>query len=506
MAALPEILARHARSQPDALALITPEEVITYRQLWERVSGLADRLRHSGLSRFGLCGDNGLAWVLADLACGMANVVCVPIPGFFSPRQTEHLIDHAGLDALLRPRSDLPEARYQLESAVALQRLPTTPGAVAVPPGTGKVTFTSGSTGKPKGVCLAHDQLDATVSALAERLQGVPIRRHLCLLPLATLLENVAGIYLPLTLGASILLWPQAELGMTGSSGLDASRLITVLNHTRPDSLILVPELAAALVQAAEEGWLKTGHFRFLAVGGARVSPALLSRAQALGLPLYEGYGLSECGSVVALNRPGAGRAGTVGRPLSHVTVTVDDQGEISVSGNTFLGYLGDPTQPAARLATGDLGSLDDDGYLRVSGRRKNLLITSFGRNISPEWLESELMQRVGARQAMAFGDGEAQPSALLVLTDSRPLEQVQAALRQVNTSLPDYARLRRVYLRREPLTRADGHVTANGRPVRHRILENLPALQAASQPLTLSTTAPESCTPAPVKEQTLSE
>ncbi|MDX1456948.1 MAG: AMP-binding protein [Marinobacter sp.] len=492
MTALPEMLAHHAQARPDALALVTPEEVVTYRQLWERVTDLAERLHLSGFSRFGLCGDNGLAWVLADLACRMANVVCVPIPQFFSTLQTEHLIARAGLEALLFPRSELPEVRYQLAEPVAMQLLPATPGAVVMPSGTGKVTFTSGSTGTPKGVCLSHEQLDATVTALAERLQGVDIRRHLCLLPLATLLENVAGVYLPLTLGASIMLWPQSELGFTGSSGLDASRLISVLNHTRPDSLILVPELAMALVRAAEKGWLRTDHFRFLAVGGARVSPSLLERAQRLGLPLYEGYGLSECGSVVALNQPGAARAGTVGRPLSHVTVSVDEQGGIGVVGNTFLGYLGETERPPVKVATGDLGSFDDDGFLRVSGRRKNLVITSFGRNISPEWLESELLQQIGGTQAVVFGDGEAQPSALLVITDPRPPEQVRSALLELNASLPDYARLCRVFLLREPLTRAGGQITANGRPVRHQILEDLPALQAASHLLTLPTSAPE--------------
>lgn len=127
-----------------------------------------------------------------------------------------------------------------------------------------------------------------------------------CVLPLATLLENIAGVYLPLSLGATVVLEPLASLGFTGSSQLDIPRLLAVINRVRPHSVILVPELAAVLVSAAETGALDTASFQFVAVGGGKVSPRMLERARAVGLPMYEGYGLSECGSVVALNVPGA--------------------------------------------------------------------------------------------------------------------------------------------------------------------------------------------------------
>ncbi|SDX00147.1 AMP-binding protein [Marinobacter mobilis] len=501
MATLPDILARHATTQPDAVALQTPDRSMSYSELWDAANGLAQALRDSGFTRFGLVGDNTLAWVLADLACRLAGVVCVPVPGFFSRAQVDHLVARAGLEALLLPQA-CAEARYRLDEQVALQPLPATPGALAMPAGTGKITFTSGSTGTPKGVCLSHQQLDATVAALAERLQGVNLRRHLCVLPLATLLENIAGVYLPLTLGATVMVWPLAELGFSGSSGLELARLVEALNTTRPDSLILVPELATALVSAVELGLLDAGSFRFLAVGGARVSPTLLQRARALGLPLYEGYGLSECGSVVALNVPGCERAGTVGKPLGHVGITVSEDGEILVSGNTFLGYLGDRAATSPQLATGDLGNFDADGFLQVSGRRKNLLITSYGRNISPEWLESELQQRLGIRQALVFGDGEPNPSALLVVTDARQPAQLQEAVRQLNRTLPDYARLHTIYLRRAPFTQAEGYLTANGRPVRAKLMNDLSRLLASADFAALSERprqSPAACLETPV-------
>jgi heme oxygenase len=231
-----------------------------------------------------------------------------------------------------------------------------------------------------------------------------------------------------------------------------------------------------------------------LAVGGGRVSSDLLARGRAVGLPLYEGYGLSECSSVVALNTPRTEREGTVGQPLSHVQVRVDERGHILVAGNTHLGYLGDEPAGDEWLDTGDLGARDDEGFLSVSGRAKNLLITSFGRNISPEWLESELIQAIGARQAVVFGDGDPRPSALVMVQDGRSPDALRSQLESLNDTLPDYARLSGVYIRRQPLSQADGYLTANGRPVRQQIQDDLPSLLAGAFPvfMNLSISTPD--------------
>lgn len=487
MALLPELLKKQAEEHPSDIALQAGDTVLTYAQTMAAVEALADKLRHSGLKRVGLCGDNSLPWVLADLACLMAGVVCVPVPVFFSRSQTEHLTERAGLEALLSDET-LPDSE-PLGHGVRFRHLPVSAASAWMPEQTAKITFTSGSTGTPKGVCLSTEQMTATTLALRARLDGVSMRHHLCILPLATLLENIAGVYLPLLMGATVSVAPLDSLGMTGSSGLNLERLVQGINRVAPESLILVPELAMALVGATEQGMLDPSSFRFLAVGGGRVSPDLLIRGRNAGLPLYEGYGLSECGSVVALNVPGGECSESVGRPLSHVEVTVDDEGHIRVRGNTHLGYLGDEPEPDGWLDTGDIGAIDEAGFLSVSGRAKNLLITSFGRNISPEWLESELVQSVGARQAVVFGDGEAHPRALLVVPDGRAPETIRTQVSELNAGLPDYAQLEAVYILRQPLTQARGYVTANGRPVRHQISTDLPTLMAGAFPLFLNLT-----------------
>ncbi|WP_297792085.1 AMP-binding protein [uncultured Marinobacter sp.] len=485
MANLPDLFRNVVARHPDATALVSGSLRYSFHSLFAAVAKVAERLRHQQVSRVGLCGDNSAAWVIADLACLEAGVVCVPVPPFFSPQQREHLIRQAGLQALLW--SEDSAGQQSLGYGIGITGLSDASDPVGLPESTAKITFTSGSTGTPKGVCLSQAHLAATVLSLRQRLEANGGQYHLCLLPLATLLENVAGLYLPLLMGSVVRVEPLASLGMAGSSGVDAQRLAMALNSWQPESLILVPELARLLAGLAEHGVLATGGFRFLAVGGGKVAPDLLDRARALRLPLFEGYGLSECGSVVALNTPDNDRPGTVGLPLNHVEVRVDSQRRILVRGNTHLGYLGESGPQDEWLDTGDLGSVSADGFLTVDGRSKNLLITSFGRNISPEWLESELVEALGVQRAVAVGDGDAQPSALIVASSGQSSEQIAVACRELNDRLPDYARLSSLYRLHSPLSASNGHLTTNGRLIRHHIQSDLPHLIANSDLIELT-------------------
>lgn len=355
-----------------------------------------------------------------------------------------------------------------------------------LPEGTAKITFTSGSTGAPKGVCLSLEQQIRIAGAIAESVPANAIR-HLCVLPLSTLLENVAGVYAPLLKTGEIVIPPLANLGFSGSALTQPERLLHAISQLRPHSMILLPELLLFLVGAVKQGWRPPEELEFLAVGGARVSPLLLQQAEALGLPVYEGYGLSECASVVSLNRPTAAQPGSVGKPLPHVRVSIEE-GEVVVSGNPFLGYVGEPASwyPKA-INTGDLGYIDDAGFLHLHGRKKNLLISSFGRNISPEWVESELLAGPLIAQAIVVGD--AQPYCAALIHARRPDIQdkdIQIWIDSINQRLPDYARVRYWARLEKSLAAVSGLLTENGRPRRVAIqahfADEIASLFASSQ------------------------
>jgi acyl-CoA synthetase (AMP-forming)/AMP-acid ligase II len=356
-----------------------------------------------------------------------------------------------------------------LDDGLLLQ--PLSPAAVALPAGTAVVTYTSGTTGAPRGVCLDAAALLTVADALAEAAAPLGPRRHLCLMPLSTLLENVAGLYAALRSGAEIAVPSLAAIGYSGAAGLDVPTLLDCLHRHRPESAIVLPQLLLALTMAGERGARLPDSLKFLAVGGARVGAGLIARAQAQGLPVYEGYGLSECGSVVCLNRPGAARAGSVGRPLPHARVQVRE-GELYVEGVRCLGYLGADGPPPGPIATGDLGHIDADGFIHVTGRRRNMFITSYGRNVSPEWIESELTQHPAFAQAAVFG--EARPQNIAVVWPRMPDADdaaLRVALAEVNRALPDYARVRDLVRADVPFSFAEGLLTANGRPRHDAIL-----------------------------------
>jgi long-chain acyl-CoA synthetase len=245
---------------------------------------------------------------------------------------------------------------------------------------------------------------------------------------------------------------------------------------------VLVPELLRLLVSAAERGWVVPRSLRFVAVGGAPVSVELLERAVAAGLPVFEGYGLSECASVVCLNTPEARRAGSVGRVLPHARLRVAGDGQIVVTGATMLGYLGDaPLRSGAEWPTGDLGEIDADGYVYVRGRLRNVFISSLGRNVAPEWVEREIAQQPGVGHVMVHG--EARPWAVAIVSASGPSvpdADIEHAVSAANQRLPAYAQVRRWVRAPEPFSFHNGLLTPNGRLCRREIFARHAALVAA--------------------------
>ncbi len=469
----------------DHLALVDAKESLTYAELLKSVAQQAEELTRLSAKVVAFQADNSVAWAVLDLACQAADIVALPLPEFFTAAQTQHCLRASGADLLLHAgdassvEESLDLCQFGAEPLAFAQpwhawRLATVEArSDALPPHTQKITFTSGSTGDPKGVCISTEQQWLVAESLADRI-GVKAPKHFSMLPLATLLENIAGIYTPLLSGGTVYFASSAERGLSGSSGLNLPALLQCLKVHKPDTLILIPQLLAALVAACEHGW-EPPTMRFVAVGGARVSETLLLHARNLGLPVYEGYGLSECASVVSLNTPEYDKPGSAGKPLDHCEVVID-QGEIKVLGASYLGYLGQPeTWQQGAVATGDLGYMDEDGFVQIAGRKKNVLISSFGRNVSPEWVESALCAKPLFSQCVVLGDAKPYLMALVGLPAGISPGVVNQWLEQANAALPDYAQVKAWVALSPSVWRQC--MTANGRPRRKLIAEKFSLL-----------------------------
>lgn len=430
------------KHRADKIALKDAKHSVCYGDLINEVKRKAKKLEQVSVLAIAL--DNSVDWVLWDLAALYAKIPCVPIPPFFTEEQRNHAFISAGVSHVISEDGLIQIAKHQ--SSLLHDK-------------TAKVTFTSGTTGTPKGVCLSQEGMKNVANSLVKVIGTELVGTHLCTLPLAVLLENVAGVYAALIAGCTVHIPSLREFGE------NYSNLNALMKNTQATSAILVPEILRLLLsQVHQDGVSKS--LRFVAVGGSKVDASLVTKARELGLPVYEGYGLSECGSVVSLNTPSQDKVGTVGQILLHIDIEISNN-QIKIKQPPFLGYVGEKS--GSLFDTGDIGQIDDDGYLSVSGRSKNILITSYGRNISPEWVEGIFLMQSGIAQIVVYGDAQPYLSALIVpLSSSFDVEETVQA---VNNNLPDYAQIKEFQIV-PPFTIEGGTLTGTGRPRREEILK----------------------------------
>ena len=466
---------RRGDQQPDAPAVSDGETCLSCRELARAVTQTASLLAAScpGETPVALALDNGPAWVVIDLALAHLGRPSLPLPPFFSPKQRRHALADAGAGVLIgdrAPDAGAPLAPFRVAGRLLyLRALDNAPRSL--PAETAKITYTSGTTSQPKGVCLSQAAMEQVAQSLLAVIGADYAGTHFAVLPLAVLLENVAGLYTTLLAGGHYHVRGQAAIGFAPGQPPEVARLVALLHETGATSAILVPEILRGVLAALSAGMARPAALKLVAVGGSALPPGLLDEAARWGLPVFQGYGLSEAASVVALNTPACNRPGSVGRVLPHLALFLDKDGEIVLARAPFLGYVGGPA-PERSFRTSDLGHIDEHGQLTITGRKKNMIITTQGRNIAPEWVEGALLSQPAIGQAVVFGDAEPALMALLVPAGAAVSAQDLArAVVTANADLPSYAQIRH-WRQVAPFTCHNGQLTGTGRPRRSIIQE----------------------------------
>lgn len=472
------------------------EVTYTYAELWENARRVANWLRQQGIGmgdRVLLMGPNEPAWPMIYLGILLADATAVPVDPEMPDADVQRICDKSNAKLVVlhekHPKKLTVDIAWvdDVFEAEPLEEIEQRDRSEEI----ASLLFTSGTTGDPKGVMLTHGNFTALLASLRGTLNVKQKDRVLSVLPLFHTFEFSCGFLMPISVGAHI----------TYLEEIDGPLLRDAMKQVRPHGIVGIPALWDVLhkrieSQVSDKGdaarlafatslrlsrflrrkyGLNVGRFLFREVhdtmggkirhlisGGAALSEPVLNAFEGLGFELLEGYGLTEAAPVLSVRRPGDRTGGgSVGKQLPNVELQIfnpdkDGVGEVIARGdNVMAGYLDDPksTNSTIRkgwLHTGDLGKLDKSGRLILVGRRKELIVTSSGKNVYPDELEPlyadhELIEEM-AIVGIPDPQGDERVAALVVLVDDAPADaqaKVKAHFTKVSTGLGDHQRIR---------------------------------------------------------------
>ncbi len=440
---IPEAFEKAARANSSRTALVEEDKQWTFGELAAEVDAVAGMLREKVPGKtVGILLLNSQKYVTTLLGVWKAGKTAVPLNYLLPPQELAFIIKDSGMSALVTSQffSQAVAALKPLfgdKGVLLMADAPDfAPPASEPPPSSfsdpALYLYTSGTTGRPKGVVLTHRNLVHNVEACQNAGEFDHRDSFLCLLPFFHTYAITGTILLPLLSGCKMVLVDRFH----------PVKVLKLIDQHAVSVFLAIPSMYRVL--AMSDGDFSVKSVRFPISGG---EPLPIAIAQAFekrfGVPIFEGYGQTEAAPVISLNVPGKHKLGTVGLPLPGVEIAIWDEqkspletdviGEIMVRGpNVMQGYYNLPDETAKTLTrewlhTGDLGKMDVDGYVTITGRKKDLIISA-GENIYPREIEEVLAQHPKVKEVAVIGvkdeaRGEV-PKAFVIAHDGMSVDE----------------------------------------------------------------------------------
>ena len=511
-------ITKTAKTRPDAVALrLIGDDVhreMTFATLREAIQTRAECLKNAGIrpgDRVVLCGVNSPEWMCAYFSVVRIDAIVVLLDSQLTNEQFQQILQRVEPIALI-----LDEAHHAQSSAVApdIIRIQMETGTVmpgeypdtvrtdvvrpdALDPATGAIVFTSGSTAQPKGVVLSRSNIAHGEICVVDRFGLSESSELLCILPFHHVLGVGACLATLRAGGATTLLQkPGGELLLKAMQATHTTvlpgppRLFELLLTNIHTQIQQMPPPVRTSIGILR--WLTRqirthsgfnpgqvlfrklhdhfgGHLHILMAGGAALPSEVHTGFEELGFNIMTGYGMTETAGAISINTPERNRAGTVGHPFPEVEVRIANQdvsgeGEIwTRSPSNMMGYFHDDAATAETfredgwLRTGDIGHIDRDGFISITGRIKELIVTSAGKNVAPEAVEhhyrgiDEIKELAVLGMPSSVRTGEEVHAAIIPQGSGPEVEQrIRDAVAARSTQVPSYSRIQRVHIVRE--------------------------------------------------------
>ena len=418
------------RSFPDKAALITVQGEITYRQLFQRIQQYAKLFENKSIKKVAIYAENSPAWIFAFYAALQNNCIAIPIDFLASPEDVAYIIDDCQPELLFistamqeaLAKIDL-KTSYKPEVLVFEDILPDEKIPESQWNGpednetTAVIIYTSGTTGSPKGVMLSYTNLHENMNSVIACRIFIPERQVMIFLPLHHIFPLVGSLLTPMLVGCTIPMAPSmqsSDLMKTFTDNevgvfLGVPRLYELMYRGIKAKIDKSPvgrallwlvlktknrKLGKKIFKKVHQGF--GGHLQFMIAGGAALNKEVGLFFYGIGFDILEGFGMTEAAPMITFPRPGRVKIGSTGEALSGLSVEIRE-GEIVAKGPSIMkGYYNRPEETAdviidGWLHTGDLGYLDKDGFLYITGRKKEIIVLPNGKNINPVEVEMKL-------------------------------------------------------------------------------------------------------------------